>query len=350
MKRTSTLVVEIVLTTAMLAVPAANAAPGMFEGDLRLRVFGLGIVTVTPNGDPGDIVDTALPLGAFCNPAESGGMTCSPTATLQVGAPLTGRWTTSVGAGSPASIMVPSGQLGQITFGSFPQRYPSQIYQKTYANLLNAAGNFQAGGGPGSVTHVLGLGFSAQIIPGKNQFGGVMRLLKGGQTPKGRLTGGFGTKAKYTYPATSSMYVNSFPTWGFTFVGATSSGGYPALGTVTGTIFHTTITSIMFPYTGMVRGWPWTTGIVRVRAYGDYLYSSIYFAESFARTGYDNRTSLGWGTIQFVTPHLMEWEGVVQFGAIGVFRVRFVPEPLSGLVLLAGAGLLGVLYQRRKRW
>ena len=35
--------------------------------------------------------------------------------------------------------------------------------------------------------------------------------------------------------------------------------------------------------------------------------------------------------------------------AIGVLRLEFVPEPPSGLIILAGAGLLGALYQRRTR-
>ncbi len=99
----------------------------------------------------------------------------------------------------------------------------------------------------------------------------------------------------------------------------------------------------------MVRGWPWTTGEVRVYAYGDYLSDSSFFPEFLARSGYDNRTAQGGGTIQLVTPHLIDWAGPLQHGAIGVLRIEFIPEPSSGLALLAGAGLLGVLYRRRAR-
>jgi hypothetical protein len=321
---------------------AANAAPKMYQGSLILHFFGNDRTDLpTPPFDA--YVFTALPLGARCNPAVVGGMTCSPTATLQVGAPLTGSGTTSGGAGSPASIMLPSGQLARITSGSFPPHYSSVIYQKTYANLANAAGKFQTGGGPGSVSYfVSSPSFGARIIPGKNQFGGVMRLLKGASS------GGLGTKIKYTYPATSSMYVFSISTWGATFVGATSNGGIPASGTVKGTLVHTTMTSLTSSYTGMALGWPWTTGSVRVYAYGDG--STYAFPETLARAGYDNRTSQGGGTIQLVTPHLEDWggaTGLLDYGAIGILRIKFVPEPSGWVVLTAGLGLLGVLYRLR---
>jgi hypothetical protein len=36
-------------------------------------------------------------------------------------------------------------------------------------------------------------------------------------------------------------------------------------------------------------------------------------------------------------------------GAIGVLRLKFVPEPSGLLLLLSGAAMLGVLYRRRVR-
>ena len=36
-------------------------------------------------------------------------------------------------------------------------------------------------------------------------------------------------------------------------------------------------------------------------------------------------------------------------GTIGILNLRFVPEPAGWLVLVAGVGLLGVLYRRRVR-
>ena len=316
---------------------AANAAPNMYQGILSLHFFGNDATTgVTPPFD--SYVFTAVPLGANCNPA-AGGMTCSPTATLQVGAPLTGSGTTSGGAGSPASIMFPSGQLGRITSGSLPPLYPSALYVKTYANLANAAGSFQAGGGPGSVIYSFGGPSSGvRITPGKNQFGGVMRLLKGG------ASGGWGTKGLLPYYG--KYWVSNFPTWGVTIVGATSFSGYPALGTAMGSGYYVTTPSVMYYYRGYVQGWPWTTGSVRVNAYRDWVYSPTYFPEQLARAGYDNRTPNGGGTIQLVTPHTAHWARV-QYGAIAVLRLKFAPEPTGLPLLVAGMVLLGALYRRR---
>jgi hypothetical protein len=50
-----------------------------------------------------------------------------------------------------------------------------------------------------------------------------------------------------------------------------------------------------------------------------------------------------------VTPHLTQWVLPITYGTIGVLRLQFAPEPSSGLLLLAGAGLLSVLYRWRKR-
>jgi hypothetical protein len=311
----------------------------MYQGFLSLHFFGNdSTVAGSPPFDA--YVFTAMPLGTNCNPAVVGGMTCSPTATLQVGAPLTGSGTTSGGAGSPASIMLPSGQLGRITSGSLLRElYPSWLYIKTYANLANAAGSFQAGGGPGSVSYSFGgQSFGVRIIPGKNQFGGVMRLLKGG------ASGGWGTKG--LLPFYGKYWVGNFPTWGVTIVGATSNGGNPAWGTATGSAYFVTTPSVMYYSRGYVQGWPWTTGSVRVNAYRDWLFNSYYFPESLARAGYDNRTSHGGGTIQLVTPHTAGWTSI-EYGAIAVLRLKFVPEPTSWPLLVAGVVLLGVLYRRR---
>jgi hypothetical protein len=170
--------------------------------------------------------------------------------------------------------MLPSGQLGRITSGSFPIHYTALTYSKTYANLLNAMGSFQPGGGPGSVNYLVRSGLGAKISPGENQFGGVMRLLKGAPT------GGLGARFFWFDSTISTYYISKTPSWGVTLVGATSNGGNPAYGFV-----------------------DW---------------------EFDAPPG-------------------------IQHGAIGVLRLKFVPEPQSGLVLFAGAGLLSALYRRRAR-
>ena len=320
---------------------AANAAPNMYQGSLSLHFFGNDETTgATPPFN--SYVFTALPLGTHCNPALYGGMTCNPTATVQVGAPLTGSGTAMLGTGVPPRFGFPRSGLGRSTDGSVYPRYGT--YTKTYANLVNEVGYFLPGGGPGAVTYTVTPSFGVKIVPtpGKNQFGGVMRLLKGAPS------GGLGSKVNY-----GNGFIGNFPTLGVTLVGATSMGGSPMVGFVTGTITHSTMTSVMSHPSASVRGWPWTTGMVRVFAYGDNLaYPYYYFPEYLSRTGYDNRTSQGGGTIQLVTPHLINWLSptvIFQQGAIAVLRLQFVPEPSIGFALLAGAGLLGVLYRRRAR-
>ncbi len=319
----------------------------MYQGSLNLHFFG-NDTTTQPYPPYNAYVFTALPLGTNCNPY-TGGMVCA-SATLQMGAPLTGSGTAMLGTGAPPRIGFPRSGLGRIASGSLFPKYG--IYTKTYANLVNEVGYFLPGGGPGAVTYTVTPSFpyfGVKIVPtpGKNQFGGVMRLLKGAPS------GGLGLKVKYSGGIYGDITVN-LPTLGVTRVGATTMGGYPQVGFVTGTIMHSMGTTVMTYPSASVRGWPWTTGMVRVFAYGDNLaYPYYYFPEYLSRTGYDNRTSQGGGTIQLVTPHLINFllpvSGTIQWGVIGVLRLQFVPEPSSGLLLLAGAGLLGVLYRRRVR-
>jgi hypothetical protein len=92
-------------------------------------------------------------------------------------------------------------------------------------------------------------------------------------------------------------------------------------------------------------GLPWTTGTVSITA------TAGPFPTLFRRTGYDHRTSKGLGTIQLVAPQLAKWEFPNRdapwdrhTGAIGILRIKFVPEPSRWGVLVAGAGFLLVLY------
>jgi hypothetical protein len=98
---------------------------------------------------------------------------------------------------------------------------------------------------------------------------------------------------------------------------------------------------------------PWTTGLVIVSGVRG-AYPTI-----IARSGYDNRTSMGSGTVQLVSPHLVNWIGLdcpsagcsprsETTAGIAILRLQFVPEPSSWLLLACGLGFLGVLYQRRR--
>ena len=93
-------------------------------------------------------------------------------------------------------------------------------------------------------------------------------------------------------------------------------------------------------------GLPWTTGAVSITA------TAGPFPTLFRRTGYDHRTSMGLGTIQLVAPQLVRWEFPDRSGpwdrhtgAIGILRIKFVPEPSGWVVLVAGMGLLIAIRQ-----
>jgi hypothetical protein len=65
---------------------------------------------------------------------------------------------------------------------------------------------------------------------------------------------------------------------------------------------------------------------------------------------------MGVGTIQLVSPQLARWSFPDRdapwdrhTGAIGILRLVFVPEPTEFMLLVAGVGLLTVLYRRRVR-
>ena len=95
-------------------------------------------------------------------------------------------------------------------------------------------------------------------------------------------------------------------------------------------------------------GLPWTTGAVSITA------TAGPFPTLFRRTGYDNRTAKGLGTIQLVAPQLIRWDFPDRdapwdrhTGAIGILRIKFVPELSGEAMLVAGIGILALLYRRR---
>jgi hypothetical protein len=268
------------------------------------------------------------------------------------GAPLTGEQiVTLTGSGpagfkmkaapaTPVKVPGPTGfGIRRTTFGEFNNIYP-YVYSYTYATLRNNAGTFFSMGGPGAfnIKYYAGMAIDAQAVvkAGANQFGGVMRLL-------GQLT----TKVCYYRNGGCSLGGNN---WRYDAVGTsayTSMGvvtmGYSAM--YTAMYYHT---NLMQQSTVNVHGYrfPWTTGSVTI-AGNDPPHMTIE-----ARQGYDNRTSLGKGTIQLVTPVLTRWQQPAfdQFtGGIGLLRLQFVPEPGKWMMLVAGLSLLGILYRARGR-
>jgi len=324
-------------------VAGAQQSPSLFQGSLIIHYFGNDSTTGMQK------IFTARPLGAFCNPAISGGKTCDATQTLQVGAPLTGGGTASLLGASPVGIGLPGGALVRTTSGSLPLRYPAQTYIKTYANLANAIGYFWAGGGPGAYVRTFSPPVAyahtrVAITPGKNQFGGAMRLLA--KIPSSGL--GWRFRGELTY---GSVYTGIYPTLGATLVGGTISSLGAAL-PVSDTVTGTSCFFGCFPRSAFVIGWPWTTGTVSVEAYGDAVSANPFnFSEKFRRSGYDNRTPKGAGTIQLVSPHFTLWkDSSLKQAEIAVLRLKFVPEPSRLLLLLSGLGTLFVLHRTMTRW
>lgn len=335
----------------LLVVPdvAGAQTAKLYTGSLSIHYFA-----IDGGGASGSDIFTARPLGAFCNPAVSGGTTCDPSATLQLGAPLTGAGTASVTGSSPASIVLPPLQLDRITSGSLPLRYGGNGYVDTHASIANGTGAFRAGGGPGYYVGSFPLisfgGTRVAISPGKNQFGGVMRLLKGAPS------GGLGSRGIYSDPSPPYPFFLEFsvPTRGVTLLGGRTSQGLalPTTDTLTSISYYKGVgyPGTTFANEFIVVGWPWTTGTVTVSAFGDSLYHSPLWGTQLRRSGYDNRTPHGAGTIQLVAPHLAVWTSIVRReGEVGVLRLQFAPEPGSLVLLLAGASLLVVLYRWRAR-
>ena len=85
--------------------------------------------------------------------------------------------------------------------------------------------------------------------------------------------------------------------------------------------------------------------------FGDYSFPYTYHRDS----GSDERTSLGVGNIQLVSPfvvrHRVAENPASAYYQVGIARLslRFVPEPSRGILLAAGLASIGVLYRVRNR-
>jgi hypothetical protein len=309
-----TTTVALVLAILGLAT-AAQAGPMMYSASLTLHSFA--------NDATGAL--QALPLGAQCNPA-NGGTTCL-TETIHKGAPLSGSGMVNFTGMAPFKMQFATGAISRATSGSLPP-YPGISYTLTTANLINETGAFSAGEGPGSFSFVPALGAGqthVSVVAGKNQFGGVMKLI-----------GSFGTRTAFSTPG--GKWKGIFPTGGVNVVGAK----YAKTTNISGVISFTSL-SLTYPSVAVVTGFPWTTGQVSVEAAGGY-----GFQTALVRSGYDNRTTMqGFGRIQLVAPRLTHWAGGAHWGDIAILNVRFIPEPKGWLMLVAGVGFLGAVHRAR---
>jgi len=275
------------------------------------------------------------------------------TASRMAGLPLTGSGVVSTtGAtsttrttGSPRGFTLPKSGFSRVTSGAslFPTTWipiPGGVFpfrfEIEYADLRNDSGSFAKGGGPGSFS--VSSGARVHVTAGKNQFGGTMRLLGSYWTNRGDEAG--------------STSVGATP-WNLQYIGA---GAQTSMGVVTAGLNYQAM--IMRPYhypgkfaysarTATASVFPWTTGVVEVTA------ASGPQATILQRSGYDNRSPNGAGTVQLVSPMVTRWKnslGDYHTGGIAIMKLRFVPEPRAWLMLVAGASSLGLLHRLNRRF
>ena len=93
-----------------------------------------------------------------------------------------------------------------------------------------------------------------------------------------------------------------------------------------------------------ILAWGWTTGMATVTA------MQGTFPTVIARTGYDNRTGMGLGIIQMVSPMLTHWSGngISSTASVSLLTIA-VPEPGQLLMLSAGLGMLGLLFRSTRK-
>ena len=312
-----------------LRTACAATSTGVFSNDLTRYGAAKGLVQV---GHP-----VTGSWGAFTN-------ILGTVTTTNQNPPVQGGFKFPAAPGNPARGVRTTGLLGD-----FPALYP-YLYSYTYATLKNDFGSFGPGSGPGSFNVKYSAGANPvatiNVKQGAAKFGGVMRML-----------GAYTTKVCYFRVGGCSI---GRMNWRYDAVGATAytSGGvvykgYQALFT---TIYYNT--ALMQQSTINVVGsrFPWTTGSVTLKATGRGPRKTVHYAH-----GYDNRTTTMQGTvtnvkgtIQLVSPIITRWLVSAagfdfETGGIGILRIKFVPEPQTWALLIAGISLLGVGYRMRGR-
>jgi len=323
----------------------AQAGTAMFQASFIMHAFGNDATNGT--AFPSSIYTFyASPLGYDCynyRRTSVGKQTpprplYCPLSVFQKGHPATGKGVLVQGVGATPSIQLPQSALAIATTGLLRTYGYTGFISETYATIANAAGTFFAGGGPaatgmgkGQVTHVGGSGRTGTwfIHQGENGFGGAMGLLGrfGATWSSGFTLGGF-------YGTSSLNMIRAL---------GRSAGDPDRTFTNTGTFTGYYSGTIMKVATGT----PWTTGTVTL-----YATTGQYdgFSTTMRRAGYDQRTPLGFGNIQLVTPSLTHWQdGMNNTGHIGILKLQIVPEPGDVLLLAAGTGVLVVLRRSSRR-
>jgi hypothetical protein len=313
---------------------SASAESAMFQASLD--IFWIG----TNTGPAGaNARHFHLPLDVNCNPYFPGGTTCSP-AMVENGTPLTGSGTANVSGSAPAAFALPKGALARSFSGAFPTHFPTYrgsfvsgyLYNDAVATASGASGFFGSGAGAGSLTHAYSPASygAVRIVAGARHFGGLMGLL--------------GDVSLFRDLYLTPPVVGSRPiVTGFGAAGITPAIGRSNAITASATRFMRYYERGRYrnvAYSVVATGFRWTTGAV-------YAYDSAgRYASHFSLAGYDNRTPMGLGTIQLVTPFLAHWAlspAPDHVAGVASLRIHFAPEPHAPLLLAAGLALLVAL-------
>jgi formylglycine-generating enzyme required for sulfatase activity len=315
--------------------------PPAFEASFILHTFGNDQVDGT--GFPFDQKTfIARPLAARCNPS-NGGVPCG-TETLQEGAPVVGSGTALLDTReSPPRFELPRSALKGAATGSLPQFSPHN-YVSTYASsLFNTDHSSDLGHrydyfyNTFSFPVYSGTKARVAINPGANRFGGTLKIL-----------GAMGAKRAHEYQ--NKTFVGTGRSF-FGALGPPCSITCYVIGAAVYTgsqQYETSMGDATTPEVIFV-GFPWTTGTASVTA------TAGSFPTRFRRSGYDNRTANGLGMIQMVAPQIVKWDFANRgepwdryTGAIGILRLKFVPEPSGWVMVIAGAAFLSIEYKRRR--
>lgn len=312
-----------------LTFPTTGNPPGTGTVMFTIPDYGGQVPSVDTNSDTVPDIVAGCTYNSLGDPLTGSGYLGT------TGNPATSRATTN-----PRGIILPQSELSKVKSGASFNQYGVYLWEVHFADLRNEQGTFAKDAGDGSFAVVRsGVEGTRQAVQteGKNKFGGVMRLL-----------GSYGDNEGYFYnqTLTSVFYFN----WLFDYLGnggqATNAGvvtdayvasyvnygytrdaGYPATSTVYAEVFK------------------WTTGTVKVTA------KQGTFPTILERAGYDNRTGMGSGVVQLVSPMLTHWvgSGESSTAGIGIMNLTITPEPSSAAMLGAGAALLGLMVHARFR-
>jgi hypothetical protein len=155
-----------------------------------------------------------------------------------------------------------------------------------------------------------------------------------------RLLGSYGDNEGYYYVVTSVLYFN----WLFHYLGhggQATDGGVVTAGYMKNyrNYYYTVDSGYRSTGTVYAEAFKWTTGIVTVTALAG------TFPTILQRKGYDNRTPMGSGAVQLVSPMLTKWvgAGTSSTAAIGIMKVSFAPEPSEWMLLASGVSMLGLM-------